>query len=78
MLINSAGLHNFRGFDFFGETLLQDITVAHLKRYRSHQLSCKNVAIVEKDGQKERIEKTISPGTVSRELNSNTIWKVIR
>jgi hypothetical protein len=55
---------------FFGKTLLQDITVAHLKRYRSHRLSCKRVAIVEKDGQKEKVEKTISPGTVSRELNT--------
>lgn len=56
--------------EFFKETLLRDITVAHLKRYRSYRLSCKRVAIVEKDGQKAKVGKTISPGTVSRELNT--------
>jgi integrase len=56
--------------EFFKGTLLRDITVAHLKRYRSYRLSCKRVAIVEKDGQKVKVEKTISPGTVSRELNT--------
>jgi Phage integrase SAM-like domain len=56
--------------EFFKGTLVRDITVAHLKRYRSHRLSCKRVAIVEKDGQKEKVEKTISPSSVSRELNT--------
>ena len=56
--------------EFFKETLLRDITVAHLKRYRSYRLSCKRVAIVEKDGQRVKVEKTISPGTASRELNT--------
>jgi integrase len=66
--VYKAHLKHLSGF--FGKTLLRDITVAHLKRYRSHRLSCKRVAIVEKDCQKQRVEKTISPGTVSRELNT--------
>lgn len=66
--VYKAHLKHLKGF--FGKTLLRDITVAHLKRYRSHRLSCTRLAIVEKDGQKERVQKTISPGTVSRELNT--------
>lgn len=66
------------GFCFDGRLIAWSIVIArfratyleNLKRHRSHRLICKRVAIVEKDGQKETVEKTISPSTVSRELNT--------